>query len=52
MGGAERPGKGSHRVVNFKGKNLSFPRGILKVGLLSHLLKISGVSEEDFLRHL
>lgn len=48
LGGIERRGKGSHRVVNMNGRNLSVPHGILKTGLLRHLLKLAGVSEEQF----
>ena len=49
MGGLERRGKGSHRVVNINQINLSFPHGVLKEGLLRHLIKISGISEQEFL---
>ena len=52
LGGVERPGKGSHRVVNLNSMNLSIPYGILKEGLLRYLIKISGVSVEDFLKAL
>lgn len=52
LGGAERPGKGSHRVVNINQVNLSIPHGILKIGLLQHLIKLSGFSVDDFLREL
>jgi len=44
--------KGSHRVVNMNGMNLSIPYGILKEGLLRYLIKLSGASVEDFLRAL
>ncbi|MBI4236475.1 MAG: type II toxin-antitoxin system HicA family toxin [Chloroflexi bacterium] len=49
LGGIERRGKGSHRVVNINGRNLSIPHGILKVGLLTSLIKMAGVSTEEFL---
>ena len=52
LGGTERPGKGSHRVVNLNGMNLSIPHGVLKEGLLRHLIKISGFTSEDFLKEL
>ena len=55
LGGEEKPrsrGRGSHRVVNLNGQNLVIPDGILKIGLLKNLIKISGVSEEDFLEQL
>lgn len=52
LGGTERPGKGSHRVVNINNMNLSIPDGILKEGLLRHLIKISSVTVEDFLNAL
>ena len=48
LGGEERQGKGSHRVVNHNGVNLSIPKGVLKVGLLRRLLRIAGVSEDEF----
>ena len=50
LGGIERHGKGSHKVVNLNGMNLSIPHGILKEGLLRRLIQISGVTVEDFLR--
>lgn len=49
LGGTKRRGKGSHRVVNLNGYNLSIPHGVLKVGLLKHLIKLSGVTEDKFL---
>lgn len=52
LGGAERPGKGSHRVVNINKVNLSIPHGVLKEGLLRHLIKVSGFTVEDFWRAL
>ena len=52
LGGVERLGKGSHRVVNLNGMNLSIPHGTLKVGLLRHLIKISGFTINDFLNEL
>ena len=48
LGGAERPGKGSHRVVNINGNNLSVPHGILKIGLLTRLISRAGVSRKEF----
>ena len=52
LGGVERGGKGSHIVVNFNNMNLSIPSGILKEGLLRHLIKIFGIVVEDFLREI
>ena len=52
MGGTARRGKGSHRVVNLNGINFSFPRGILKIGLLRHHIKAAGKTEEEFLAQL
>jgi len=49
LGGAERRGKGSHRVVNLNGYNLSVPAGILRIGLLKRLIKLSGRTEQEFL---
>lgn len=49
LGGEERRGKGSHRVVNLNGYNLSVPAGILKIGLLKRLISLSGTSEREFL---
>lgn len=49
LSGMERQGKGSHRVVNINQMNLSIPHGVLKEGLLRHLIKVSGVTVEDFL---
>ena len=49
LGGEERSGKGSHRVVNLNGYNLAVPTGILKIGLLKRLIKLSGKTEEEFL---
>ena len=48
LGGLERKGKGSHRVVNLNGRNLSIPGGVLKIGLLKRLIELAGVSEEEF----
>ena len=52
LGGIERSGKGSHKVVNMNGVNLSIPHGVLKEGLLRRLIQLSGVTVEDFLREL
>ena len=52
LGGIERPGKGSHRVVNLNGYNLSIPHGILKIGLLTRLIKLANISTGDFLKAL
>ena len=41
LGGTERKGKGSHRIVNLNGRNLSIPHGIVKEPLLRHLIGIS-----------
>ena len=48
LGGVERTGKGSHRVVNLNGRNLSVPHGILKIGLLTRLIALAGVSRGEF----
>ena len=54
LGGEERrgKGKGSHRVVNMNGYNLSVPAGILKIGLLKRLIKLSGRTEIEFLENV
>ena len=52
LGGIERRGKGSHKVVNINNVNLSIPHGILKEGLLRRLIQISGVTPDDFLREV
>lgn len=52
LGGIPRQGKGSHKVVNLNGMNLSIPEGVLKEGLLRRLIQISGFTVEDFLREL
>lgn len=52
LGGIERRGKGSHRVVNINRMNLSIPHGVLKEGLLRRLIQLSGFTIEDFLREL
>lgn len=52
LGGTERKGKGSHRIVNLNGRNLSVPHGIVKEPLLKHLIKMSGFTEEDFIGNL
>jgi len=50
LGGIERTGKGSHRVVKMpNGANLAIPAGIVKVGLLKHLIKIAHLTEGQFL---
>lgn len=46
-------GKGSHQVVTMpNGRHLSIPAGVLKVGLLKHLIKMADITEEEFLRLL
>ncbi len=52
LGGIERRGKGSHRVVNINRMNLSIPHGVLKEGLLRRLIQLSGSTVEDFLKEL
>ena len=52
LGGEERRGKGSHRIVNMNGYNLSVPAGILKIGLLKRLIKLSGTTEGEFLENV
>ena len=52
LGGVERKGKGSHKVVNINNVNLSIPHGILKEGLLRRLIKIAGVTVEEFMDKL
>ena len=48
LGGVERQGKGSHRVINMNGRTLSVPSGTLKVGLLNNLIKVAGLTPEQF----
>ena len=48
LGGEERSGKGSHRVVKINGYALSIPHGTLKIGLLKRLVKLSGKTEYEF----
>ena len=48
LGGVERRGKGSHRVVNMNGRNLSIPHGVLKTGLLRYLIKQAGITARQF----
>ena len=51
MGGQERKGKGSHRVVKMpNGLNLAIPSGPLKVGLLHSLIRKAESSVEEFLK--
>lgn len=52
LGGVERSGKGSHKVVNINQINLSIPHGVLKEGLLRKLIQLSGFTVEDFFREL
>ena len=52
MGGVERTGKGSHRIVKISGKTLSIPHGILKQGLLRKLIHTVGLDEDAFIRYL
>lgn len=52
LGGIERRGKGSHRVVNLNQRNLSIPYGIVKEGLLRNLIKVSGFTVDEFLKVL
>ena len=52
LGGEERRGKGSHRIVKMNGYTLSVPHGILKVGLLRRLIKLSGKTEREFQENL
>lgn len=52
LGGVERTGKGSHRVVSINGYSISLPDGVLKEGLLRHVIKLSGATVEDFLAQL
>lgn len=52
LGGEERKGKGSHRVVNLNGYNLSVPAGVLKIGLLKRLIHLSGRNEREFLENV
>ena len=50
LGGIERSGKGSHRVVNMpNGRNLSVPSDVVKLGLLRHLVAMAEVGDGDFL---
>ena len=52
LGGIERRGKGSHRVVNINRMNLSIPHGVLKEGLLRRLIQLSSFTVEDFLNEI
>jgi len=52
LGGVERRGKGSHRVVSMNGCNLSVPAGILQIGLLRRLIVLSGRTEQEFMDNL
>lgn len=52
LGGVERSGKGSHKVVNINQRNLLIPHRILKEGLLRKLIQLSGFTVEDFLSKL
>ena len=53
LGGVERAGKGSHRVIKMpNGVNVSVPAGIVKVGLLKSLIKSAECSEERFLHEI
>ena len=52
LGGEARRGKGSHRFVNLNRYNLSVPAGVLKIGLLKQLIKLSGVTEGEFLENV
>ena len=52
LGGEERKGKGSHRVVKINGNVLSVPHGILKIGLLNRLIKLSGKTKKEFEENL
>ena len=48
-GGQERQGKGSHRIVRMpNGRTLAIPSGVLKIGLLKHLIKTADINEEKF----
>ena len=44
----ESRGKGSHRVVNLNGSNLSLPIGILEIGLPTRLIQRVGVDPKKF----
>lgn len=48
LGGVERQGKGSQRVISMNGRTLSVPSGTLKVGLLNNLIKVAGLTPEQF----
>lgn len=51
LGGLEREGKGSHRVVKMpNGRNLSIPSGVVKVGLLKKAIHNGDCTEEEFLK--
>ena len=52
LGGEEHSGKGSHRVVKINDHTLSIPYGTLKVGLLKHLIRVAGVTEQEFRQSL
>ena len=49
LGGVERKGKGSHRIVKMpNGRALSIPAGTLKVGLLLNLIRVAEITVEEF----
>lgn len=51
LGGCERTGKGSHRVVTMpNGLNISIPAGDVKVGLLKQAIRTADLTDEEFLR--
>lgn len=51
LGGRERTGKGSHRVVTMpNGLNISIPAGDVKVGLLRRAIRTANLTDAAFLR--
>ena len=51
LGGRERPGKGSHRVVTMpNGRSVSIPAGDVKVGLLKRAIQTADLTDDAFLR--
>lgn len=51
LGGRERTGKGSHRVVTMpNGRSVSIPAGDVKVGLLKQAIRTADLTDEEFLR--
>ena len=51
LGGRERKGKGSHRVLTMpNGRNISIPSGVVKVGPLKSVIRTADLTDEEFLK--